>query len=89
LTGADILATFIDILTWVFIIAIIVRALMSWFPGTQGSSLARLLDDVTEPVLRPIRRVLPPAGGMDFSPIIALVLIYGIRYLALALLSGH
>lgn len=82
MTGLDILATFIDILAWVFIIAIIVRALMSWLPSLQISSFARVLDDITEPVMTPIRRVLPPAGGIDFSPIVAIVLIQVIKYVA-------
>ncbi len=83
MTGVDILAAFINILAWVLIIAIIVRALMSWFPNLQGGGLSRVLDDITEPILSPIRRMLPPVGGMDFSPILAVVLLGVIRYVIL------
>jgi YggT family protein len=65
-----------------YVIVLIVRALMSWFPVHPGSALygvVRLLDRVTEPVLRPIRRILPPirAGGMaiDLSIIVAILVI--------------
>jgi YggT family protein len=86
LTGVDIIAAFINILSWVLIIAIIVRSLMSWFPNFQGGGLSRVLDDITEPILAPVRRVLPPVGGMDFSPIIAVLVIGVVRYVVLAIL---
>ena len=80
MTGTHILATFISILSTVLIFAIIIRALLSWFQPAQGTGLTRVLDDVTEPILAPIRRMLPPVGGMDFSPILALILIYAVSY---------
>jgi YggT family protein len=46
------------------------RAILSWFPLRQGTfmaSLYTLLIDLTEPVLRPVRRVIPPAGMLDTS----------------------
>lgn len=63
-----------------YVIVLIGRALLSWFPAHPGTPVFRVmraLDVVTEPVLRPIRRVLPPvrAGGMgiDLSIIIVVV----------------
>lgn len=52
-----------------FVVLLIVRALLSWFPVRPGTTLARfvgLLARVTDPVLAPLRRVIPPvrAGGM-------------------------
>jgi YggT family protein len=64
-----------------FVVVLIVRALLSWFPARPGSpvvSLERALGSVTEPVLRPIRRILPPvrAGGMSIDlSIIAVILV--------------
>lgn len=86
MTGTDIIATFISILGTILIFAIIIRALLSWFQPAQGSGLTRVLDDVTEPILAPIRRMLPPVGGMDFSPILALILIYVVRYVLISVL---
>ena len=56
--------------------AIIVRILFSWFSmGNSGGPIVRLLDDITEPILAPFRRIIPPLGMFDISPIIALLLI--------------
>lgn len=56
--------------------AIIIRVLMSWFAmGNASGPVFRLLDDVTEPILRPLRRVIPSLGMFDLSPIIAILLI--------------
>ena len=63
-----------------YVIVLIARALLSWFPMHPGSPilpLVRVLDRMTEPVLAPIRRILPPlrAGGMaiDLSIIVAIL----------------
>jgi len=67
-------------LIYLYMIILIARALLSWFPMHAGSPLVpvvRALDRLTEPVLYPIRRVLPPlrAGGMaiDLSIIVAII----------------
>lgn len=63
-----------------YVLVLIARALLSWLPARSGTVLFRVvraLDSITEPVLRPIRRVLPPirAGGMgiDLSIIVVIV----------------
>lgn len=74
-----------------YVIILIARALVSWFPvhpGTAFYSVVRVLDSITEPVLRPIRRLLPPvrAGGMaiDLSIIVAVI---GLEIIASVVLS--
>ena len=67
-----------DIINWVFRIltfALIGRALLSWFDPGMRSTVGRLLYDVTEPIVGPIRRVIPSLGMLDISPIIALLLL--------------
>ena len=64
----------------IFVVVLIVRALLSWFPVRPGSALIpvqRALAAVTEPVLRPIRRILPPvrAGGMAIDLSILVVIL--------------
>lgn len=57
----------------VFTLLIIAGALISWFQPDSNHPVVRFLSRVTEPILSPIRRLLPPMGGMDFSPLIAIV----------------
>ena len=70
----------ITIITTVLSIAIIARALLSWFPDMQSSSLARLLYNVTEPILAPLRQIVPMVGQFDVSPIVAILMIQGIGW---------
>lgn len=69
-----------------FTLAIFARAILSFFPIRPGSPIApvsQFLYRITEPVLAPVRRVLPPMGGLDLSP---LVVILGIQILTSILL---
>lgn len=75
MTTLHVIVDFITILDYVLLAAIIIRALMSWFMPNDSSGVFRMLMDITEPVLAPIRRVLPPVGGIDFSPLLALILL--------------
>ena len=69
------LEAFINILAQAEVLAIFVRVIMSWVPLRLPFGLNELVWNVTEPVLAPIRRFLPMAGGFDLSPFIALLLI--------------
>ena len=63
--------TFIQILTW----SVIARALISWLPIDQTSTICQVLFRITEPIIEPIRRVLPSSGMIDLSPLAALLLL--------------
>jgi len=56
-------------LVTVYIIVLLLRAVFSWFPppGGGAATLFRMLMDLTEPVLAPLRRVIPAAGMFDLS----------------------
>lgn len=70
----------IDLVLNIYFLALIMHAIMSWV--VQGyHPVMGLLGDLTAPVLNPIRRLLPTAGGIDFSPMVAILLIYFIRLL--------
>ncbi len=56
-------------------LAIIIRALMTWLRPDPSNPVYRFLVAITEPVLTPLRRYIPPMGGLDFTPLIALVLL--------------
>jgi YggT family protein len=69
--------TVLGVYSWI-IIAAVVLSLLVTFRVINGFRpevfrIQRFLDTVTEPVLRPIRRRLPPMGGLDLSPVVALL----------------
>jgi len=55
--------------------AIIGRALISWFAPGSNNPLVRLLIEMTEPILAPLRRIIPLIGMIDITPIVALFLL--------------
>ena len=69
------IAQIVEAVILVLTIAIIARALLSWFPNLDARNpLVGLLYQVTEPILAPIRSIMPRMG-IDFSPIIAIFLL--------------
>ncbi len=68
------LVNFIQILAVILQIAIIGRALLSWFPVDPRSPLVSVLNEITEPILAPLRRVVPRIGMIDITPIVAILL---------------
>ena len=72
---AHFLAQVIDLYTVVVFIAVI----SSWFQLPPENPVARVTRALTEPVLAPIRALIPPAGGLDFSPMILLILLRIVR----------
>jgi YggT family protein len=81
------LSIFINILSQVLSIAILARVLMSWVPSLQQSGFGRFIYEITEPILRPIRRLIPPLGMLDLSPFIAMVIIQVLAQLLQRLLG--
>lgn len=69
----------ISIIFMIYQFMIIGYILMSWIPSAQESSIGRLLSKVVEPYLGFFRKFIPPIGMIDFSPIIALLLLDFIR----------
>lgn len=69
-------ARVIGILLYVETLLILVRVALSWFPGIDPwNPLVRFLRAVVDPVLRPFRAILPTFGGIDFSPILAIIVL--------------
>ena len=72
LSAAELLALLVN----VFSFAIIIQAILSWVsPGTYNPASA-LLHQLTEPLLRPARQIIPPISGLDLSPLAAIIVIY-------------
>ncbi|HEY5712052.1 MAG TPA: YggT family protein [Allosphingosinicella sp.] len=79
----------LDLLLQVAMWTIVIQAILSWLVAfnvinTHNDfirSFLRALDRITAPLYRPIRRLLPDMGGIDFSPMVILLLIYVLRIL--------
>ncbi|MBX5490681.1 MAG: YggT family protein [Chloroflexi bacterium] len=69
------LLTFISLLFQALTFAIIARALLSWFNLGPSHPIVRILYDVTEPILAPLRRVIPMIGMIDITPLVAILLL--------------
>jgi len=69
---------------------ILIRVLLSWLPITPyGHFAVQLLYRVTDPVLEPLRRLIPPIGGaIDISPVAALILLEIVHRILIWLLAG-
>ena len=83
----------ISLMIW----AIIISAIMSWLTAfnvinLRNSAVAgvqRVLEILTAPVLAPLQRIIPPIGGLDITPVFALLILQGVqRYILPALLGG-
>ena len=72
---ATLLVTFIQLLAYVVWFLLLARVVLSWTNPTGGGGLVAFIYQVTEPLLAPIRRVLPPTAGIDFSPLVAILLL--------------
>jgi len=76
--------TLLEIYTWVVLAAVVVSWLAAFNVINERNNFVRtvmrILYNLTEPVFRPVRRVIPPMGGLDLSPIVVLVAIWFVRY---------
>ncbi|WP_129626989.1 YggT family protein [Candidatus Oscillochloris fontis] len=72
---AGFLATFIDLLFNVLLFAILGRVLISWVDPMGNMRITQILREITEPILAPLRSILPPVGMFDLSPIVAMLLL--------------
>jgi YggT family protein len=70
------LALGIQLICWALIIAIFVRVIFSWIEPYPRNSLYRMAFDITEPLLRPVRNLLPPMAGFDLSPTIVTIVLF-------------
>ena len=71
-----IVITLVDGGIQVLIYLILIASILSWFQPDPRNPLVRLLHAIVDPVLHPIRTLLPSAMGMDFSPMLAIVILW-------------
>lgn len=77
----------ISFLLLLFYLLIIARVLMSWVQVDPYHPVAQFIFQATEPILKPIRDMLPPAAGIDFSPMIVLIVAQVLGQILLSVLS--
>ena len=80
------LGTFINILFYVLWAAILGRVILSWINLSPDNPIVVLIYGITEPILAPIRRVLPSMGMLDLSPMVALIIMIIIQRVLLSLI---
>jgi YggT family protein len=71
----DTIVTLIDGILTLLTYAVILRAVVSWIRPNPQNPLVLLLRRVTDPILNPLERLIPPMGGIDFTPVVAIILI--------------
>ena len=76
----------INLVFTVYTLAIIARALLPWFRISYYHPVMRFLIRITEPILAPLRRYIPPMGGLDFTPMVALLVLWLVEQLLRALI---
>lgn len=88
----DAVVTYVNAIFVVFIILILIRILMSWIPTPPVVGIGRTLWDFvgqcTDWYLNLFRRVIPPFGMFDLSPIVALIVLYIVRSVVISVLGG-
>jgi YggT family protein len=82
------LETFVSLLFNILTLAILARVLLSWFQLSPTNPLIAILNEITEPILAPLRRVIPPLGMIDITPIVAMILLNVLQNAVMWSLAG-
>ena len=70
-----IIAHLLELCVWIYLFVIILQVILSWIHPGAYSPVTVLMYQLTDPVLRPLRRLLPPTAGLDWSPLVAIILL--------------
>ena len=73
---SQLVTSFLQVMIWL----IIARSLMSWFPNARRNQIIELLYQITDPILVPLQRLVPRVGMIDISPIVAVLILGGLRW---------
>ncbi|MGD0114677.1 MAG: YggT family protein [Dehalococcoidia bacterium] len=79
---------FVQVFTDIMIAAIFIRAIMSWVTNDPRNPLISALDQITEPILGPLRRIMPRMGMFDFTPMVAIFILFAIQTIVTNAYSG-
>ncbi len=82
------IVTFINLLFQALLFSILGRVLISWIDPQGNMRITQILGEITEPILAPIRKVLPTMGMLDLSPLVAMLLIQVLHSLVMGAIRG-
>jgi YggT family protein len=75
---------FVEVFTDIMIAAIFVRVLLSWVVTDPRNPLVNVLDQIVEPILGPLRRVVPRLGMFDITPMVAMIILIAIQRMVIS-----
>jgi YggT family protein len=84
----SLLIYFIDLVFTLLSLAILARVLLSWVRVSPYHPAVDFLYQITEPILGPLRRAIPPISMVDISPVIAIILLQIIQQVLVAIIRG-
>jgi YggT family protein len=81
--------TIVSLAFQIYEFLILIRVLLSWVRVSPYHPVIRILYQITDPVLDPLRRVIPPIGGaIDISPVVALIILEIVHRIVISVLAG-
>ncbi len=78
------LVEILNLLVNVYLFSIFILVILSWVSAGGYNPVANLLSQITAPLMRPLQRLLPPIGGLDLSPMAAIIVLYLVMLLVIA-----
>jgi YggT family protein len=84
----EVLGLFITVAAYVLLVAVIIRIIFSWIGFDPENPIAQVIQEITEPILAPIRSVMPRIGMFDLSPMAASFLLIILAQLGRSLMSA-
>ena len=82
------LATFVNLLFWVLETAIFIRVILSWFRLDPHHPFVQFIHQITEPIIGPLRRIIPSIGMIDITPVVALIILQIVQEILLSLIRS-
>jgi YggT family protein len=83
------LARMLKLFIQVFIGAVLIQVILSWVAPGAWNPVTRIVQQLAEPLLKPARRLLPPLGGIDFSPVLVLIALQLLLILVVAPIADY
>ena len=82
------LASFVSLLFGALELAILARVLMSWIRPNPDNPIVQAIYQITEPIMGPLRRIIPPLGMIDITPMVALIILQIVQEIILSVIRS-